>query len=269
MSANQARVLRAYCFVVCVIIAIPILAVMLSSFTSGNLVLLPPSHWGLRWYGVAISNFGGPAVFSLETALVVAAGGTAIGVACAYGLVRKRFMGWRLVEGLVMAPLFIPHIMLALGIVMLMSDLKIPTSPLGLVIGQILVVLPFVVRFVAVGIGSIDRQLEYAAESLGATPRRRWFTVTLPLAMPSVVAGAVMAFLIAFDESVISLFTSEPGNPTLPVAILNYTEQQSDPGVSAISTLMVVLAVVCVLILERTLGLVRILAGQRLRDSAG
>jgi putative spermidine/putrescine transport system permease protein len=98
---------------------------------------------------------------------------------------------------------------------------------------------PFVIRMVMASLAEFDPAVEEAAENLGAGRLRTFFQVTLPLIRPGVVAGAVFAFILSFDELVVSLFLAGPGMQTLPIRIFTSLEYSSRPDVSAISTMLI------------------------------
>ena len=120
-----------------------------------------------------------------------------------------------------------------------------------------MVALPYVVRTVAATLEGFDRIVEEAAASLGAPPLAAFWTVTLPLIKPGVIAGATFAFITSFDELVVSLFLTGPRLSTLPVQIYNYIEFASDPTIAAISVLLIVFTTAVVLLVERVVGFTR------------
>ncbi|MGO3904839.1 MAG: ABC transporter permease, partial [Microbacterium gubbeenense] len=100
-----------------------------------------------------------------------------------------------------------------------------------------------------------DTSCEEAARVLGAHGGTVFWRVTLPIIRPGVIAGAVMAFIVSFDEAVISLFVAESGRPTLPVQVLRYVENSADAVVAALSVILILFSVVIVVIVERVVGL--------------
>ena len=109
----------------------------------------------------------------------------------------------------------------------------------GMVAAHAVLTTPFVIRMVSASLAEFDPAVEEAAKNLGATATRTFFLVTLPLIRPGVVAGAVFAFIISFDELVVSLFLAGPGMQTLPIRIFTSLEYSSRPSVSAVSTLLI------------------------------
>jgi putative spermidine/putrescine transport system permease protein len=113
-------------------------------------------------------------------------------------------------------------------------------SVFGLVLGHTVLALPFVVVNVAAPLRTLDRNLELAAQSLGASPARTLRTVTLPLIAPGVLAGALFAFITSFDEVVVALFVTTPQTQTLPVKMWSSIQLDLDPTIAAASSLMIV-----------------------------
>jgi putative spermidine/putrescine transport system permease protein len=270
MSARSLSILRLYsCFVAIVMVA-PLIVVIMGAMTAGGYVTVPPSHWSFKWFHAALQDDGFRSAFkySMETAAAVSIVATLIGVSCAVALRRYAFRGRGVIEAIVMAPLMIPHVIIAIGVVKLFSDRGWATAPWGLMAGQIVIVLPFVLRLTMAGVAGVNPLLESASRSLGATRLYTWRRVVLPLAAPSIVAALVFAFLLSLDEAVVSIFTSAPGKTTLPVQIFNYAEQRSDPLVAAVSAMLIILAVIVIVIVDRFFGLLGVLSGGRQRQGA-
>ncbi|MDT8265211.1 ABC transporter permease subunit, partial [Roseomonas sp. DSM 102946] len=123
-----------------------------------------------------------------------------------------------------------------------------------------LVAIPFAVRIMVQAFAAVPRDVEEAAWTLGATPLRAALRITLPIATPGAVAAGALAFLVSFDETVISLFLAGPRLTTLPVAMFQYTESRSDPLVAALAMALIVVALAVVLLVERLVGFQRALA---------
>lgn len=263
MSDRVFKLLRWYSLAVGVLMTGPLVVVILASFNRGIVTWVPPRRWGFEWYDKAVHNelLTGAFRFSLVNALVVAVVATVVGGSVGLAIARYRFAGRDVIHAVVMAPLLIPHIVLALGILKLFSEVGLNTSPQGLVAGHIVSVLPFVVRLTLSGAGAIDPRLEKAAHGLGASSLRTLWTVTLPQMAPALASASVLAFLVSFDESVISVFTATPGNVTLPATLLNYYHDRSDPLIAAASAIVIVLSIVVVVILDRAFGLLKLLGG--------
>jgi len=176
---------------------------------------------------------------------------------------RYEFRGRRVIEGLIMMPLALPHIVVAIALLQLFSLVAVPVAPYGLVAGHVLVTTPFVVRLAITSLADFNRQLELSSYSLGASPCQTFRYITLPLIAPGVAAGLVFAFLLSFDEVTISIFLALPGQTPLPAEIFNYASQGDDPIITAVSGLMVIFAVVLVLVVEWLFGVLRLMTHEQ------
>ena len=147
--------------------------------------------------------------------------------------------------------MIIPHIAIAIAMYFAFIRLEIAGTVLGLVLGHSVVALPFVFVIMVSTFEGLDENLEHAAASLGATPLQRWRRVVLPLVVPGLVGGAILAFMASFDEVIIALFLSGTRTLTLPRKLWTEVGQsEPSPVVAAVSTLLIVLSVLAVVGLE-------------------
>ncbi len=153
----------------------------------------------------------------------------------------------------------VPSIVLGLALLLLLSPLRLTATYPGLLAGHLLVTLPHVIRTTATSLQTLVPEYEEAALSLGARLWQVFRRVTLPLIRPGVIAGAALAFLVSFDEVVISLFLVGPRLTTLPVEVFRDVQDRADPQAAALSVVLIVLSVGVVLLVERALGLRRML----------
>lgn len=267
MTERGLRILRWYALLVGLAMLLPLVVVVLASLNSGGTVFVPPRAWGFDWFDTAVHNKALVRAFrfSVETAFVVALISLVLGTVAAVAVHRYEFPGRRAILTFVMSPLLIPHIVLAIGLLQVFAEFGVPSSPSGLIAGQVVVAIPFVVRLVLAGVAAIDDRLEWAALSLGASRARTYWKVILPQIRPALTSAGVLAFLVSFDESVISVFTSTPTHTALPATLLGYYEERSDPLIAAVSTIMILIVVVAVLILDRFFGLLKLLSGGNIR----
>lgn len=117
--------------------------------------------------------------------------------------------------------------------------------------------LPYVLRSILPGLQTLDRSIEDAARTLGAGRMRATLTITLPLVRGSILAGAVFAFIISFDEVVVTLFLASPRVTTLPVRIYNCISYTTDPSIAAISTVLIAATTGIIVTLDRYVGFAR------------
>jgi putative spermidine/putrescine transport system permease protein len=158
---------------------------------------------------------------------------------------------------LLSAPLLLPTLVLGLALLMALQPLSLVATWPGLVLAHLVVVLPFVVRIMTTSLQALAPELDEAASTLGARPFTVFWRVTLPLAMPGVIAAATLAFLVSFDEVVISLFLVGPRLTTLSVALFRYTESRTDPLVAAVAVTLIAITAVVILAVDRLVGFSR------------
>ena len=252
--------MRALSVAVYVFLLAPLVVVVLASFNSADFLSFPPRGFSLRWYRALWESevWGDSFRLSLLLTAVVTPLALIIGTLAAYALVRYSFPGKGAMATLVMAPLVMPQIVLGIALLNYMSGLGLVGSLTGLILGHLVVTLPFTVRLVSISVHNLDPALERAAQNLGATPLQTFWRVTLPLLRPGIVAGAIFAAIISFGELAVTLLIAGARTTTLPLRIFNYTEYNFDPTINAVSTIFVVLALVLIIVLDRLIGLVRI-----------
>ena len=252
--------MRALSVAVYVFLLAPLAVVVLASFNSADFLSFPPRGFSLRWYRALWESevWGDSFRLSLLVTAVVTPLALIIGTLAAYALVRYSFPGKGVITTLVMAPIVMPQIVLGIALLNYMSGLGLVGSLTGLILGHLVVTLPFTVRLVSISVHNLDPALERAAENLGATPLETFWRVTLPLLRPGIVAGAIFAAIISFGELAVTLLIAGARTTTLPLRIFNYTEYNFDPTINAVSTIFVVLALVLIIALDRLIGLVRI-----------
>lgn len=229
---------------------VPSLIVIPLSFSASDEFVFPPQDWSFRLYEAFFfeSNWLATAWASLKVALGTMALSLLLGVPAAYGLARGSFPGRSLLLLLLLSPMFVPTIVLALSLYLTLSHLQATGTLPGLIASHTLIALPFVIVSVLAGLRHVDADLEKAAGIMGAGPVRAFLKVTLPLIRPSVVAAGLFAFLISFDEVVISYFITQAQSPTLPVRMYSSIKWEISPVLSAISTLLTMLSLLICLV---------------------
>lgn len=229
------------------------------AFSSDRFLTFPPPGFSLRWFAALWQHEG--LMGAMQRSAILASAVTllalAIGVPAAYAIARLRFPGREAVFSALTAPLLLPTLVLGLGILLVFFPFGLAATWPGLAIAHLAVTLPFVVRIMATALSTLPPDLEDAAATLGATPLTVVRRVTLPLALPGLIASGALAFLISFDEVVISLFIVGPRLSTLPVAMYRYVEGNTDPLVAALAVVLIVFSLAIVLLVERLLGFMR------------
>jgi putative spermidine/putrescine transport system permease protein len=224
----------------------PVLVVVATSVTTTAYPVFPPHGFTLRWFGEFLRNPEFMTGVRLSALLAFAATSiaTCLGTAAALGLARGPRRSRSTLAALFLSPIVFPAIVLGLALLIFYSRIGLSNSFAGLVAAHVVLVTPFVVRLVAASLAEFDDSVEEAARNLGAGWPRVFFQVTLPIIRPGVVAGAVFAFIISFDELVVTLFLAGPGMQTLPIRIYSFVQYNSTPVISAISTTLIIAWVV-------------------------
>src|SRR5947199_7023743 len=167
-----------------------------------------------------------------------------LGMTAATALVRSELPLRSAVYGLVLAPLVIPQVVVALGLFLLFEPAAMLGSPIAIALGHTVIASPVAVMILVAALKGIDERLEDAAASMGANRLTVWRRITLPLAMPGLVAAGIFSFITSFDEFFISQFLSSVDTVTLPVQVFNVLQYNVDPSVTAISVILIAVAVV-------------------------
>ncbi len=248
-----------------VLLLAPLVVIVAISFTSNALLQFPPHGFSLRWYE-AIGQHSGflrSIRTSLELAVATAAASMLLGTTAAVGLRQRRFPGRDAVEAFLLSPLMLPQLVLAIALLMYFSQLGLRSSFLSLWLAHVLVCIPYVMRMVLVSLARLDPNIERAARIAGAGPWRVFFRITLRLLMPGVAGGTCFAFIMSFDNLVVSMFLNSPRSKTLPVEIHGYLEYADDPLLAAVSSAVILGIVLLLLVMERTVGFTRTMAVER------
>jgi len=236
---------------------LPLVIVVVAAFNAGSYFTFPPQGLSLRWF----TNFFRRREFmqalwlSIDLGLWTAVISTVAGTMAAIVLVRGRFRGRDLLNAYVTSPLLLPQILTGVAMLQYFSLIGLAQSYAALLIGHVVVTTPYVVRTVSAVLYNFDLALEEAAQSLGASPLRAFFEVTLGLIKPGVVAGAVLAFAISFDNFTISLFLTSPKLTPLPIELFAYLKYSFDPTAAAASAVAIGVTLVLMLLIARFLGL--------------
>jgi putative spermidine/putrescine transport system permease protein len=237
---------------------VPIVVSVVLSFDDREFIgPFPPTSFSLRWYRSFFvnPNYLDGLFVSLKLALLSAAISTAVGAGAAFALAQARWRGRDLIETLFLSPKFIPTVVIGFSMLGFASAIHIFDAFTRLVMGHIVITIPFTVRATLAGLVGIRRNLTEAAISLGASPWRAFLDVTLPLARTGIIAGGLMAFVLSFDEVAVSIFLTDAFTQTLPIALVAEMRANLNLTVAAVATIFATIAVLIVLFLDRAVGL--------------
>lgn len=225
-------------------IYLPILLVVVFSFNDSRLVTIW-AGFSLKWYGLLFDNAQllSSVWLSLKLAVVSASAATILGVLAALTLVRGRAMrGYRLFGFMVLAPIIIPEMVIGLAFLLLFVAIGLPRGFFTLFLAHATFGMCFVAATVQARLSGFDTSLEEASRDLGASPWQTFWRITLPLILPAVVSGWALAFVLSFDDLIISSLVAGPGATTLPMRLYSQVRLGVTPEVNAASTLMVLAA---------------------------
>jgi putative spermidine/putrescine transport system permease protein len=248
---------------VCLFLLAPILVVIVASFSADQFMQFPPSGWSLRWYHAFFNDrrLVDGLFLSATLAVVTALVAGVIGSLAAYALTRTRSRFTELIRSLHTAPLITPGVVTGLAMMIYLGAIGLRGSFTALLIGHVVLSIPFVVMIVTAGLQSFDRAIEDAAVSLGANRIVAFLTVTVPAVKVSMISATLFAFLNSFDEVVVTLFLPGPRTKTLPVAMFDYVQHNLDPLPAAISTVLIAISLVIVFVGARFGTLGRMMGG--------
>ena len=229
---------------------VPILSMVVFSFNNSRLVSVWDANNSptLKWYRVLFSNeqILGAAWLSIQVAAVTATGAVILGTLT--GLVLARFGPFRgrtLLSGMTTAPLVMPEVITGLSLLLLFVFLEqLIGWPQGrgfatLVIAHVTFSMAYVTVVVQSRLSTFDDSLEEAAMDLGARPAKVFFRITLPLILPAILSGWLLAFTLSWDDVVVSQFVAGPGSTTLPMVVFSKVRLGVSPDINALATIMV------------------------------
>ncbi|GAA2427931.1 ABC transporter permease subunit [Streptomyces coeruleofuscus] len=251
--------LTAVATVILLFLALPIVVILVTSFSSNAFAAFPPDSWTLGWYKALFADGSKwPAALTLSAfvACLSTVFSLIIGVSAATALTRSELPLRSAVYALVLGPLLIPQIVTALGLFLLFEPAAMLGSPLAIALGHTVLASPIAVLILIATLRGIDERLEDAAASMGANRLTIARRITFPLAAPGMIAAAIFSFITSFDEFYISQFLSSVDTVTLPVQVYNSLTFDIDPSVTAISAILIAFAILALALvaLVRWLG---------------
>jgi putative spermidine/putrescine transport system permease protein len=235
----------------------PIAVVISVSVSNSGTFRFPPTSLSFHWFNEFFSSetFTRAFLVSLIVASIVAALAALTGALVAIGLVRFAPRRLKYLETVFLAPIVVPGVLLGAALLLFYLHSAIRGTLLALLIGHLVIAIPYALQTMIAGLAGIGVVLEEAAMSLGATPLQAFNKVTLPLIRSSVVAAAVLSFVISFSDVNLAIFLTGPTTVTLPMVIFTDVLQLGEPTVAAASTIQVLLIVVLLIVTRRWIRL--------------
>ncbi len=251
MTAGR-LVARFYLGLVLVFLYLPVAVMMLMAFNRSPLYELPFA-FDTVWFQALAGNerLLQAGVNSVMLAIANTVVATALGTLAALGLQRYEFRGKTALQLLLFPPITIPWLIIGTAMLIFFFWVGIGRGLHAMLLGHVALSLPYVIVVVGARLKGHGRAFEDAAATLGATPWQSFWRVTLPVMAPGVVAAALFAFAVSFDQFVISYFLAPPGVSTLPVEIYSAIRKGFTPEINAISTIIILVSMGLMLLFAR------------------
>ncbi|HMK80263.1 MAG TPA: ABC transporter permease subunit [Xanthobacteraceae bacterium] len=238
-------------------LALPLVVLLGASVTATSYLSFPPRGVTLAWYGRMLDDPSYLSAFATSSLLAAAATLAAVllAIPAALAIARDRFPGRRLIAAILMSPLILPHVVLGTALLQYGTMIGLTRSFGALLVGHIVIIMPFVLRAVLPQLNEEQRSLEEASADLGAGPLATFFFVTLPQIRSGVVSGAMFAFISSWINVELSIFNTTAELTTIPVKLFNYVQYSVDPIIAAVSSITILAAAAAIILLDLTLGL--------------
>lgn len=244
----------------------PLAAVLYMSFTSkGYLSFSPINKLSLRWYYEVFNNTQYMHAFKTSITL----GGLAATIACiiaipaCIAIAKYNFHGKNFINAFLLSPLMIPHIVLGIAFLQFFTAVGVTKSFAGLLLAHIILVSPYSMRLILAVVYSLDRNIDNAAISMGASKIKIALKITLPLLLAGIVSGWLISFIQSFDEVAMTIFLTPVDFVTLPVKMYNDIDQNLNPLITAVSGIAIFGAFSLMIIIDRFFGLEKVLIGKK------
>jgi len=249
-----AKLTNGIALIVLAFMLLPIIVLFLNAFNASRIFEFPPRGFTLEWFIQLSNSQEYQTSIRVSTMLAISAVVLALvtGVPAAFAIDRYQFPGRNFMQGLFLSPLLLPSIVWAVGLVQYYARLRILGSFPGMVLAHSIIIIPYVIRLVLSSFAFLDRELENAARSLGASPIRTFFEITVPLIIPGIIISAIFGFMISFTDVVVSSFVS--GALYIPFPVRVYSELRSegiDPLTIAISAVIMAAIILIALVGEK------------------
>lgn len=230
---------------------IPIIILVLFSFNDSKLNAVW-TGFSLKWY---VSLFNNHSILeAAKNSLIIAFMSTIIsvmlGTVTAIGMYKYKFKGKTALDGLLYVPIIIPEIVMGIAMLAFFSQVKLPLGLATLTLAHVTFSVSYVVVVVRTRLEGFDKSLEEASMDLGATPAQTFFKVTLPIIMPGILAGGLLAFTLSLDDVIISFFVAGPQSNTLPLKVFSMVKFGVTPEINALSTILMIFTITTVVFMQ-------------------
>jgi putative spermidine/putrescine transport system permease protein len=235
---------------ICTYTIAPLLIIAIISFSSAQFLTFPPPGFSLQWYEMVLND---PKwINSLRTTALItlpsAVAATALGTGAAIAVARAKVPFPSVLSGLMMSPLVVPAIIIAAGVFGAYRQWGLTGTFLGMILAHVMLTIPYVFSVTLAALKTVRSDVEGAALTLGATPVRVMFKVTIPMISPAIFSGLLFAAVMSFDELMISMFISSPTVRPVTVQMWSDIRGDVDPTISAIATGLFVFTLILLLV---------------------
>jgi putative spermidine/putrescine transport system permease protein len=246
-------------------LVLPLAVIVGASLTQTSYLVFPPQGLTLKWFGVLLGDPSYVSAFLTSTWLALAATAVAIvlAVPASLALARYTFFGSKSVSALLLSPLVLPYVVLGAALLQYGSAIGIARSFEALLLGHVIIVMPFVLRSVLPLLSPEQRVLEEASMDLGANAVTTFFLVVLPQIRGGIISGGLLAFISSWINVELSIFNTTATLNTIPVKMFNYVQYTIDPTIAAVSAITIVVAAFVIIVLDLLIGLDMLSEGHR------
>ena len=238
----------------------PLAVTLAVSVSASSVFNLPPPALSTRWYERMLDSreLWPSARLSLQIALLSTAIALVLGTSCAIAIARGTFPGKTALTTFMVSPLMMPGLVVGVAMLQTLRQVGLRDAYTSLLIGHVVITLPYVTRTVLASLSLFDFTLIEAARTLGCSYPKALLRVMVPVLAPAFLTSGLFAFLASMDNYPISIFLVDAWHKTLPILMLQYLEENPDPTIAAISSGLIVLTIVVLLIADRLVGLRRL-----------
>lgn len=233
-------------------LVLPILVIIPLSFSDSTFLSYPMPGYSMRWYENLFHSEAW--IRAAKNSFIVAPMATLIatvlGTLAAVGLSKAEFPGKGLLMAVLISPMVVPAVVVGVGVYIFFAEIGLADSYTGLILIHAALGAPFVVTTVSATLQGFNYNLVRASQSLGASPLRTFFRITLPVIAPGLISGALFAFATSFDEVVITLFVAGPNQTTLPRQMFTGIRENISPTIAALATILIIFSTCLLLVLE-------------------
>ncbi|NLY88225.1 MAG: ABC transporter permease [Firmicutes bacterium] len=244
-------------FLIYSFILAPLAVVILVSFSESSRIVVPPASFSLKWYANMPKYDGlfqsvkASTIIAVVSSLVT----TFIGGITSYALYKETASArikW--LQSFFLLPVVFPQIVLGIALLILFSMIRVSNDWIALIVAHSVLVLPYALRIIGAGFQGISPSLEKAAHTLGASRWKTIWYIFVPNLMPAIFGAFIFGMIVSFTQFTITFFVSSGTVRTLPLWLFNYIHYMFDPGIAAVSTVMIIVMAISAYLLDRLVG---------------